>query len=41
MGFKGAIPYPMNLMGLFMDMDKEVDGDLEVGLKNLKLILKK
>jgi len=38
-GFKGAFPYPMNLMGLYMDMDKEVGGDLEVGLKNLKTVL--
>ncbi|MBK7099818.1 MAG: SRPBCC family protein [Sphingobacteriales bacterium] len=40
-GFKGAFPYPMNLMGLFMDMDKEVGGDLETGLQNLKTLLEK
>jgi len=38
-GFKGAFPYPMNLMGLFMDMEKEVGGDLDTGLQNLKTLL--
>ncbi len=40
-GFKGAFPYPMNLMGLFMDMEKEVGGDLATGLSNLKTLLEK
>ncbi|OFY82191.1 MAG: polyketide cyclase [Bacteroidetes bacterium RIFCSPLOWO2_12_FULL_35_15] len=40
-GFTGAFPYPMNLMGLFMDMDKEVGADLETGLSNLKNVLEK
>lgn len=40
-GFKGAFPYPMNIMGLFMDMDKEVGGDLATGLTNLKAVLEK
>lgn len=40
-GFKGAFPYPMNIMGLFMNMDKEVGGDLATGLTNLKAILEK
>lgn len=40
-GFKGAFSYPMNLMGLFMDMDKKVGGDLETGLQNLKTLLEK
>ncbi|MCC7147712.1 MAG: SRPBCC family protein [Saprospiraceae bacterium] len=40
-GFKGAFPYPFNLMGLFMDMEKAVGGDLEVGLQNLKNLLEK
>lgn len=40
-GFKGTFLYPMNLMGLCMDIDKEIGGDLEVGLKNLKTILEK
>jgi hypothetical protein len=40
-GFKGAFPYPMNIMGLFMDMDKEVGDDLMGGLTNLKELLEK
>ncbi len=40
-GFKGAFPYPMNLMGLVIDMEDAVGGDLEVGLKNLKTVLEK
>jgi uncharacterized membrane protein len=40
-GFSGAFPYPMNLMGLMMDMDKEVGGDLATGLSNLKNVLEK
>ncbi|MDD3003491.1 SRPBCC family protein [Flavobacterium sp.] len=40
-GFKGGFPYPMNLMGLFIDMDKEIGKDFEVGLENLKNILEK
>ena len=39
--FKGAFPYPMNLMTLFVDFDKELGGDLEIGLNNLKTILEK
>lgn len=40
-GFKGAFPYPMNLMGLIMNMDEEVGGDLATGLANLKATLEK
>ena len=40
-GFTGAFPYPMNIMGLFMNMDKQIGGDLEVGLTNLKTELEK
>ena len=40
-GFKGAFPYPMNIMGLFINMDKEVGGDLEKGLINLRNLLEK
>lgn len=40
-GFSGAFPYPMNIMHLFFDMDKEVGGDLEVGLTNLKAVMEK
>lgn len=38
-GFKGSFPYPMNLMGLFMNMEKAVGNDLDEGLVNLKGIL--
>ena len=40
-GFTGAFPSPMNLMGVFMNMDKEVGGDFETGLANLKKLLEK
>lgn len=40
-GFKGKFPYPMNIMCLFMDMDKEVGGDLGTGLDNLKKVMEK
>lgn len=40
-GFSGSFPYPMNIMSLFFNMDKEVGGDLEVGLSNLKKLLEK
>ena len=36
---KGEMPYPMNLMLLFVDMNESVGGDLEKGLNNLKGIL--
>ena len=37
-GFSGEMPYPFNVMMLFMDMDEMVGKDLEIGLKNLKKI---
>lgn len=40
-GFSGAFSYPMNIFNLIMDMDKQVGGDLEVGLTNLKNVLEK
>lgn len=40
-GFSGKMPYPMNIMCLFMDMDKQVGGDLGTGLENLKAVLEK
>lgn len=40
-GFEGSMPRPMNLMLLFIDMDKEVGKDFDEGLKNLKGILEK
>jgi hypothetical protein len=35
-GFKGEMPYPMNLIMLFMNMDASVGKDLAAGLVNLK-----
>ncbi|MCE3294880.1 MAG: hypothetical protein K0R65_594 [Crocinitomicaceae bacterium] len=35
-GFDGHMPYPMNIMLLFMDMEAMIGKDLENGLKNLK-----
>jgi uncharacterized protein YndB with AHSA1/START domain len=40
-GFNGHMDYPMNLMFLFMDMEKMIGDDLETGLTNLKTILEK
>jgi hypothetical protein len=38
-GFDSQMKYPMNLMLLFMNMDKMVGNDFEIGLNNLKKIL--
>ena len=40
-GFNGAMPYPMNLMLLMMNMDEMLGKDLQDGLNNLKVILEK
>lgn len=40
-GFNGKMPYPFNILCLFMDMDKMLGPDLEEGLDNLKGILEK
>lgn len=40
-GFSGKWDYPMNIMGLFMDMDKAVGSDFQTGLENLKRIMEK
>ncbi len=40
-GFSGAMPRPMNLMLLVMDMDKAVGKDFEDGLATLKANLEK
>lgn len=40
-GFDSKMPYPMNLMNLFMDMEKLVGQDFEEGLANLKVVLEK
>ncbi len=38
-GFSGKMAYPMNLMLLFMNMDKMIGKDFENGLAKLKTIL--
>jgi len=40
-GFESKMKYPMNLMLLFMDMNKMVGNDLSIGLSNLKNVLEK
>lgn len=40
-GFSGSMPYPMNLMLLAMNMDKNIGKDFDEGLHNLKAILEK
>ena len=40
-GFNGKMPYPMNTMLLFMNMDEMLGKDLETGLTNLKTVLEK
>ncbi len=40
-GFSGKMPYPMNFMCLFMNMDEMVGPDLATGLENLKAVMEK
>ncbi len=40
-GFKGEMPYPMNLMIPMMNMEKMLGDELTIGLENLKQILEK
>ena len=40
-GFNGKMPYPMNFMCLFMNMDEMLGPDLQTGLNNMKGILEK
>jgi hypothetical protein len=40
-GFNGKMPYPMNLMLAFMNMDEMLGKDLQDGLNNLKIIFEK
>ncbi len=40
-GFTGKWNYPMNLMGVFMNMDKMVGPDFQTGLDNLKKLMEK
>ncbi len=35
-GFKSKMPYPMNAMCLFVNMDEKVGADFQIGLDNLK-----
>ena len=37
-GFKSKMPYPMNLMKLFMNFEKSIEGDFTSGLNKLKNI---
>lgn len=37
-GFKSRMPYPMNLMKLFMNFEKEMDKEFGEGLRKLKEI---
>ncbi len=37
--FEGNMPYPMNIMLLFMDMEQQLGPALEQGLENLKKIM--
>ena len=39
--FNSRMPYPMNLMRLFMDMEGMIGDDLQTGLNNLKNVLEK
>lgn len=40
-GFKGVMPYPMNLMIPIMGIEDLIGDDLQIGLNNLKLLLEK
>lgn len=38
-GFDSRMPWPLNLMLIFMDLDEAIGADYEYGLENLKRIL--
>ncbi|TGL38968.1 SRPBCC family protein [Leptospira perdikensis] len=40
-GFEGSIPYPSNIICLFMDFQELIGKDFEEGLSNLKVVLEK
>lgn len=40
-GFSGKMKYPLNIMLLFINMEKRIGNDLEAGLQQLKLNLEK
>jgi len=39
--FEGKMIYPLNIMGLFMNMEKAIGDDFSTGLTNLKAVLEK
>ena len=39
--FNSKMPYPFNLMKVFMNMEKAIGDDLSTGLSNLKTVLEK
>ena len=41
LGFEGSMNYPMNVMKLFMNMEKSIGNDFSTGLNNLKSLLEK
>jgi hypothetical protein len=38
-GFEGKMPYPLNFLGVFMDMENQIGKDLENNLQRLKKYL--
>lgn len=40
-GFEGSMNYPMNVMKLFMNMEKAIGNDFSIGLANLKTVMEK
>jgi hypothetical protein len=40
-GFESQMNYPLNLMKLFMNMDKAIGDDFSIGLNNLKVLMEK
>lgn len=40
-GFEGQMNYPLNVMKLFMSMEKSIGDDFSIGLANLKAVLEK
>lgn len=40
-GFEGKMPYPFNIMRLFMNPEKAIGDDFSTGLTNLKAVLEK
>ncbi len=40
-GFEGQMNYPMNVLKLFMNMEKSIGDDFNIGLHNLKTLMEK